>query len=94
MTKKELKKKDEKWRERIFKRDGRCIICGSTQYLQGAHIFSRQYRVLRWHPTNGVILCRRHHIFWQPNHPVEFYWAVEKKVGKKKLKELYKKLQN
>ena len=91
MTRKEIKERDEKWRARILKRDKACIICGSTKYLQGAHIFSRSIRALRWHPTNGVVLCRRHHIFWQPNHPVEFTWAIEKKIGRKKLKELYNK---
>jgi hypothetical protein len=93
MTKKEIKAKDLIWKERIKKRDKECIVNDKCRGpLAADHIFSRKYHATRWLATNGVLLCQRHHIFWKRQEPVLWYWAVEKKVGKKRLKYLRKKI--
>jgi hypothetical protein len=48
----------------IVRRCGRCEGCGSTQFLQAAHGFSRRYRGTRWLPINGFCLCRKCHMRW------------------------------
>jgi hypothetical protein len=61
-TKKQLNKTiDKLWSEYVRKRDGKCIICGSTNHIQAHHIFSRRYMSLRYNVDNGVTLCFAHH---------------------------------
>lgn len=40
---------------------GRCEDCGSTEFLQWAHGFSRRYRGTRWDLRNSFCLCRGCH---------------------------------
>ena len=95
MNKKEIKIKDEVWKAKIKKRDKACAINDKCRGpLAADHIFSSKYHATRWHPTNGILLCQRHHIFWKRQEPVLWYWAVEKKVGKARLKKLYKLIQD
>lgn len=44
--------------------------------LQCAHIKSRRYTCLRWHPSNSVCLCAAHH-YHSHNHPDLFISMVE-----------------
>jgi len=48
----------------IVRRNGYCEDCGSNQFLQAAHGFSRRYRGTRWLPINGFCLCRGCHKRW------------------------------
>ena len=95
MKKAEIKAKDLVWKAQVLKRDkGKCIINDKCRGpVTGDHIFSSKYHATRWIKTNGVTLCQRHHIFWKRQEPVLWYWAVEKKIGKKRLRELYKLIQ-
>ena len=48
----------------IVRRCGKCEACGSREFLQAAHGFSRRYRGTRWLPINGFCLCRSCHKRW------------------------------
>ena len=60
----------------IKARDGHCWRCGSTEYLQCAHIISRSYKAIRVDPDNAVAMCRSHHLYYT-NRPLEWRQAVE-----------------
>jgi 5-methylcytosine-specific restriction endonuclease McrA len=62
---------DVLWKRVLVERDGyRCLHCGKGTGLQGAHVWSRQFRCLRWHPDNGMTLCGGCHLWWH-HRPVE-----------------------
>lgn len=60
----------------IRTRDGRCVECGTTEFLQCAHIISRSYKTIRVDPDNAVALCRAHHTYFT-HHPLEWELWVE-----------------
>lgn len=41
----------------VRKRDGRCVVCGSTLNLQCGHLFSRRYHATRWCLLNCNTQC-------------------------------------
>lgn len=47
-------------RQRIIKRDGGCVYCGTTENLEIHHIDNTPTRNLTA-DTNCITLCRRHH---------------------------------
>lgn len=47
-------------RQRILKRDGSCVYCGTTESLEIHHIDNTPTRNLT-HDSNCITLCRRHH---------------------------------
>ena len=56
---------------KIIRSPGRCLRCGSTQYLQCAHIISRRYSATRCDPRNAWCLCATcHHrlTLWPREH--------------------------
>lgn len=52
---------------------GKCALCGSSSWLEYHHIYYRKERKdLINEPTNGIMLCKKHHLevhsnkkFWQ-----------------------------
>lgn len=68
-----------KW---IRARDGRCLECGATEFLQCAHIISRSYKAIRVNPDNAVALCRSCHTYFT-HHPLQWFeWVEEKFPGR------------
>jgi len=55
-----MHKADRAWKD-IIHMGGRCMMCGSTEYLQAHHIFPREIKIYRHDPHNGVLLCSRCH---------------------------------
>lgn len=55
------KKCDEMF-SKIIRVPGFCRICGTTEFLQCAHGFSRSYRPTRWDERNAFCLCRGCHM--------------------------------
>lgn len=50
-------------RKQIFKRDGgRCVVCGSTEHLQAAHIDHNRDNPNYNNPKNGRMLCIADHL--------------------------------
>ncbi|MBH8609370.1 HNH endonuclease signature motif containing protein [Thermoactinomyces sp. CICC 10521] len=50
------------WRWKIKKRDGKCMVCGTTEQLEAHHIESRAYaKTLELSLANGITLCSEHH---------------------------------
>jgi hypothetical protein len=52
-----IKKLDRLLSLYIRKRDGCCVICGSTQYLNCGHYFSRVFYNVRWDFKNCNTQC-------------------------------------
>ena len=44
--------------------------CGGG--LQTAHIINRTNLHLRWCADNALLMCTRHHLYWQHKSPLEF----------------------
>jgi hypothetical protein len=44
--------------------------CGGG--LQTAHVISRSNLTLRYCPDNALLMCTRHHLYWQHKSPLEF----------------------
>lgn len=66
----------------IKARDGACLNCGSTDYLQCAHIITRSYKSIRVDPDNAVALCRSCHIRFTMR-PLEWeLWVEERFPGR------------
>ena len=62
--KREKKKKDIDWALAIKERDGyKCVYCGSKDYLNSHHIYSRNNLSTRFDLDNGITLCAKHHTF-------------------------------
>ena len=72
-------------------RDGGCVLKkfgACSGYTAADHIFSRASNATYADPLNLICLCQRHHIYWKPQHPMEYADFVESRLGKnyKKLK--------
>ena len=57
------KKLDSLWSKLVRLRDGKCMYCGSTEYPNAHHIFSRSNHTTRYDLNNGITLCSKHHLF-------------------------------
>ena len=56
-----------KWKRKIYKRDNRiCKICGQKREKICAHHIESydSNEELRFVPSNGVVLCKNHHILF------------------------------
>lgn len=71
-----MRQADELFARFIRERDGHCQACGSTEYLQCAHIISRSYKAIRTHRMNAVALCRSCHVRFT-HRPLEWEDFVE-----------------
>lgn len=79
-TQKSLKKEaDELW-SKIIRSYGKCEKCGSTSWLQAAHIYSRRFNATRHLPENGLCLCAACHR-WGHDKPLDFARWVEEYIG-------------
>jgi hypothetical protein len=55
-------KADKVWKELIFIIcGGKCIVCGSTEFIQAHHLIPREVLLFRHHTKNGICLCPSHH---------------------------------
>jgi hypothetical protein len=56
------KKLDLVWARFIKSMYPYCVICGSSEYIQAAHIIPRaRGKYLRWDTRNGITLCMNCH---------------------------------
>lgn len=82
---------DQLWSRLIKEKDGyKCQKCGTNQNLQSAHIFSRTHWPTRWRIENGMCLCVKDHLYWQPNNPVGFTKLAIEKRGQETIEALQK----
>jgi hypothetical protein len=82
MTRREIRRLDKAFSLLIRSR-GKCEWHPATTCagpLQCAHIFSRRYLHLRFHPDNALALCAKHHWFGTLN-PIEFSEMVKRLYG-------------
>ena len=87
VRKNDKKKKDIEWAKAVKERDGfRCVYCGSKDYLNSHHIFSRNNLSTRFDLDNGITLCAKHHTFSNEfsahKTPTEFTYWLEELKGK------------
>ena len=71
-----MRKADTAFSKFVRARDGRCLACGSTEFLQCAHIISRSYKAIRVDELNAVCLCRSCHLKFT-HKPLEWVEWVE-----------------
>lgn len=61
----------KKWRQKIYARDKYCCQwpgCNSKKQIQAHHILKwSDYPGLRYHPSNGISLCKTHHQYIKNN---------------------------
>ncbi len=75
-------KADWAWRKLVFHyAQGKCIICGSTEFVQAHHMIPREILTSRHRLENGVMVCAKHHkynyILSAHKNPVRFYlWLM------------------
>lgn len=81
------RKADGAFSRMIRERDGVCVAnrertekCESPNWLQCAHIHSRDYSATRLDPENAVTLCRSCHMYYG-NRPLEWREFVDKILG-------------
>lgn len=56
---------------KLIRSGGHCVNCGSAEYLQCAHGFSRSYHAIRWDTRNAFCLCRSCHVYYT-HRPLEW----------------------
>lgn len=50
------------WAEAIkWKFDGKCIVCGATNYINAHHLIPWEIERFRFDYNNGIALCPKHH---------------------------------
>jgi len=71
-----MQKADSLFSKMIRERDGHCVNCGSTHFLQCAHIITRSYKSIRTDEDNAVALCRSCHTYYT-HRPLEWMDFIE-----------------
>ena len=61
-------------------RDGQCLVCGTDQSLECAHIYGRRRKIVRYSMDNAVTLCNYHHRYFGEN-PLAFAGFLEQELG-------------
>ena len=61
-------------------RDGACLVCGTDQTLECAHIYGRRRKIVRYSMDNAVTLCHHHHRVMTEN-PLAFAGFLEQELG-------------
>lgn len=79
-----MSKCDIEWSKQGRIREGDCMYCGSTQYLQAHHLVGRSNKATRLMSENCVVLCAKHHTFSS-----EFSAHLTPEKFKKWFKKLY-----
>ena len=94
IEKKEIKRKDEEWKLKVFKKYGkRCIITGSTKKIQIHHMLPKKaYPQLRWVVENGVPLTQSIHFRIEKLKQWDYIYQIIIKRGLAWLRKLRKKL--
>ena len=69
---------DHLCRLRVLDRDGhQCVRCGSTDWVQWSHVYTRKILCLRWDLRNSKALCASCHRWWHDNPAEAGPWWVE-----------------
>lgn len=86
---------DREFSQYIRGRDGRCIRCGKTDYLQCSHFWPRANSATRYDPENSDTLCYGCHYGnargWEHSKQGEYRNFKITQLGKKRYDELEKK---
>lgn len=87
------KKADTEFSKWIRARDGKCIRCGKTEFLQNSHYWARANSATRYHPDNCIALCYGCHYGnriqgWEYNKQGAYRDYMIKWLGEAKYKEL------
>jgi predicted restriction endonuclease len=77
----------------IIRSKNKCQLCGKTEGLQAAHIFSRTNKNTRWDVQNGLCLCLRCHLYFAHKEPMLFAEKVKEMLGQKVYRELRQRAQ-
>lgn len=91
-----LSKYDKIWAKKVRERDGACLYCGSTEYLNAHHFKGRASKSTRLMLENGVTLCSKHHVFsseWSAHKTPEKFTKWFKKNFADRYKLIIKKAQ-
>lgn len=70
----------DRWFSLLVRQIGACIVCGTTERLQCAHILSRRYLGVRYSLDNAVCLCARHHMYFT-YRPLEWEILITQRMG-------------
>lgn len=89
-TQKSLKKEADDLASKITRSYGKCEKCGSTLWLQAAHIYSRRFNATRHDLSNLLCLCASCHR-WGHDKPLDFARWVESYIGGDIVNELSQK---
>lgn len=70
------------WREKVgFNANWKCEVCGhSGEDCNPHHVFSREYKSVRYDPENGVWICNAHHR-WAESNRNDFHKFMVLKRG-------------
>ena len=79
-TRRSMTRKLDYLLSQVVRRKGFCQKCGSNQFLQAAHVFSRKNRSTRWMKDNVFCLCAKCHWYFHQN-PVIFAEWVKGMLG-------------
>ena len=91
-TPKGAKKRADDLFSKIVRSRGECVKCGSTDFLQTAHIISRRFSNTRCDEDNAFCACARCHHYWT-DHPVDFGIFVIETIGEDAYADLLKRSQ-
>lgn len=87
-------------RKIVILRDGGCILRFNTEeagncggytnagdlILQAEHLHTRANSASFADPRLVVCMCKRHHIYWKPQYPDDYYRIVKGIIGKERTK--------
>jgi hypothetical protein len=76
-SRKSIIAKLDKLTSEIIRAHGSCERCDKKENLQCAHIYSRNYKHLRWDMENLLCLCSGCHFWWHQNPTEAVIWAME-----------------
>jgi len=62
----------------VIKRDGRCVICGSTEKLGNGHLFTRTAYSTRWDLVNSNCQCWSHNYLHEYDPAPYTTWFIKK----------------
>ena len=87
-----ITKADAEFSKHIRERDGRCVRCGRTDYLQNSHFWSRSHSATRFSEDNCDTLCYPCHYGnskgWEFEKNGEYMMFKKKQLGKKRYEAL------
>lgn len=90
--KKELKKLDKEWSEKVKEiYEGRCAICKSRVRINAHHIIPKEFIETRHDVENGIALCPRHHKWGMFSAHRNSIWFLSK-IESQKVKYLTNKI--